>query len=160
MPSPYEGFANGDSFGHGCVLKTATGGTLVGRAIGPPLISTQAARNPKPNKGDPAMTSDYVITGTISLLFLVLGLVFISGRGAFLIAGYNTMSKAKKEKYNEKALCRFVGWLLIAMIPCLLVTLAGTHFGLGWLANGGVALPIVLLVGGVIYVNTSGRFKK
>jgi len=36
-------------------------------------------------------------------------------RGAFLIAGYNTMSAAKKAQYDTRALCRFVGCLLIAL---------------------------------------------
>ena len=33
----------------------------------------------------------------IVALFVVLGLVFRKGKGAFLIAGYNTASKAKKD---------------------------------------------------------------
>ena len=49
------------------------------------------------------------------LLFLLLGLVFSQGKGAFLIAGYNTASQAEKAKYDEKALCRCMGKLMFAL---------------------------------------------
>lgn len=45
----------------------------------------------------------------ISILFAVITLVLLSGKGSFLIAGYNTASKADKSHYNEKKLCRVVG---------------------------------------------------
>ena len=35
-------------------------------------------------------------------IFLVLGTVFAFGKGAFLIAGYNTASAEEKAKYDEK----------------------------------------------------------
>ena len=56
----------------------------------------------------------WIILGTI-LLFFLLGVLFSMGRGAVLIAGYNTASKAEKEKYDEKALCRFMGKLMFAL---------------------------------------------
>jgi len=104
----------------------------------------------------------YAITGATLLLLLAIGLVLIlgNGKGAMLIAGYNTMRKEKREKYDTKALSRFVGWLCIAMIPCMLLTLVGAHFELGWLIGGGTAVSIVLPIGAVIYANTGGRFKK
>lgn len=43
------------------------------------------------------------------------GTVFSLGKGAFLIAGYNTAPKREKEKYDEKALCRFMGKLMFAL---------------------------------------------
>ena len=106
------------------------------------------------------MNNEYIITGTVCLLFLVLGLVLISGRGAMLIAGYNTMSKEKRAKWDEKALGRFVGWLLIAIIPLQLLVLVGEIFAIGWLVGCGVAATIALLIGGVVYVNTGNRFKR
>lgn len=58
-----------------------------------------------------------VFLGMIAL-FLVLGLIFSQGKGAFLIAGYNTASKAEKAKYDEKALCRFMGKIMFALAGC------------------------------------------
>ena len=40
--------------------------------------------------------------------FVGLGVLFSKGKGAFLIAGYNTASRSEKENYDEKALCRFM----------------------------------------------------
>lgn len=55
-----------------------------------------------------------LITG---LLFLALGILFLLGKGSFLIAGYNTSSKAEKAKYDEKKICRYAGIaMLIASI--------------------------------------------
>ena len=44
------------------------------------------------------------VTGPLVLLFLILGILLWNGKGAFLIAGYNTSSKEEQSKYNEKAL--------------------------------------------------------
>ena len=39
----------------------------------------------------------------------VLSIVLLSGKGSFLIAGYNTSSQKEKSRFNEKRLCRVVG---------------------------------------------------
>lgn len=54
----------------------------------------------------------------------ILSLVFFSGRGGFLIAGYNTMPAREKEKFDGKKLCRVMGagfgvitlWLLLSAL--------------------------------------------
>ena len=53
-------------------------------------------------------------------LFLGLAALFSRGKGAFLIAGYNTASQKEKAKYDEKALCRFMGKLMFALAACWL----------------------------------------
>ena len=103
---------------------------------------------------------DFIITGSVCLLLLAIALVLLSGRGAMMIAGYNTMSKEKRAKYDEKALGRFVGWLLIAMIPCMLLANVGARFGLNWLVGAGTVASIALPIGGAVYANTGGRFRK
>jgi len=104
----------------------------------------------------------YIISGCACLLLLALGLFLINGkgRGAWMIAGYNTMRMEKQEKYDKKALCRFVGWLLIAMAACMAPILAGTYLQLAWLSACGGAAVVVMAVGAVVYANTGGRFKK
>ena len=76
-----------------------------------------------------------VFLGMIAL-FLVLGLIFSRGKGAFLIAGYNTASKAEKAKYDEKALCRFMGKIMFAMAGCQGVMALGSSWSacgcFGW----------------------------
>lgn len=41
-----------------------------------------------------------------AILFLIMALVFFSGKGKGLIAGYNTASDEEKAKYDEKKLNR------------------------------------------------------
>lgn len=45
----------------------------------------------------------------ITSFFVVGGILVLNGKGTFLISGYNRMSKAEKEKYDEAAICKFVG---------------------------------------------------
>ena len=56
-------------------------------------------------------------------LFLMISIVFISGHGDKLIAGYNTASKEEKSKYNTKKLCRVVGagFLIITLMILAMV---------------------------------------
>ncbi|MDL2232110.1 DUF3784 domain-containing protein [Ruminococcaceae bacterium OttesenSCG-928-L11] len=41
--------------------------------------------------------------------FVLLTVVFLTGHGAKLIAGYNTSGEEEKSKYDEKKLCRVTG---------------------------------------------------
>lgn len=50
-----------------------------------------------------------IIEWSMAALFAVLSIILLSGRGAFLIAGYNTASKAERAMYDEKKLCRVMG---------------------------------------------------
>lgn len=45
-----------------------------------------------------------LIHGIIAGVLILLGVLFLNGKGSFLIAGYNTASKAEKEKMDEKKL--------------------------------------------------------
>jgi len=105
---------------------------------------------------------DFLTTGIVFLLLLAIGLFLIlgKGKGAMMIAGYNTMRKEKREKYDAKALSRFVGWLAIAVAALMAPVTAGEYFGIRWLYVGGIALTFALAIAGVIYVNTGGRFEK
>ena len=53
----------------------------------------------------------WIANAVIAALFVLLGILFSRGKGAFLIAGYNTASAAERARYDEKALCRFMGWV-------------------------------------------------
>lgn len=100
-----------------------------------------------------------VLAGMI-LLFLVLGAVFYQGKGAFLIAGYNTASKEEKAKYEEKALCRFMGKLMFALAGCQGLMALGLLAAGMWLFWVGLAAFLAVTLGGVIYANTGNRFLK
>lgn len=57
-----------------------------------------------------------LITHLILIGILVfLGFLFRAGKGAFLIAGYNTMSPAERAQYDEKKLCKAMGNFMLVL---------------------------------------------
>lgn len=93
-------------------------------------------------------------------LFCVLGAILMRGKGAFLIAGYNTSSPQEKAVYNEKALCRAVGAMMFAIAGCFLISGIGSYFRLLVLAWAGYTLLLIVVIVGMIFVNTSKRLKR
>ncbi|MFE3573074.1 DUF3784 domain-containing protein [Lysinibacillus sp. NPDC059133] len=96
----------------------------------------------------------------IMIPFLIFAIVLSQGKGAFLLAGYNTMSDSEKEKYNEKALAKFVGKVMYGYCFCLLLWALNELFKTEWLFIIGLVLFIVLTIFVVVYANTRNRFKK
>lgn len=102
----------------------------------------------------------WIFLDAIALLFAVLGLIFIRGHGAFLIAGYNTMSQEDQKKINVKALCRFMGKLMFALGGCFVIMSlsdAVDSFLPMWI---GMAIFFGVVAFAVIYSNTGHRFSK
>jgi hypothetical protein len=94
-------------------------------------------------------------------LMLFLGIIIRVFNLSGLIAGYNTASPAEKAKYNEKALTRFVGLMLISSGGILLI---GGIFILLNIASEFImavswALFFVIIIFGLFYVNLSPKFK-
>lgn len=93
------------------------------------------------------------------VLFLVLGIILYRGKGAFLIAGYNTSSREEKSKYDEKALCKAVGKMMFALSGTWCVVALGSvleSWTIFWL---GIGLFLAVIIVGVIYMNTGRRFE-
>lgn len=61
-----------------------------------------------------------IITYIVAGLMFVLSLILLSGRGSWLIAGYNTMSKEQQNKYDSKKLSRATGIMSIITSIALL----------------------------------------
>lgn len=78
----------------------------------------------------------------------------------FLIAGYNTTSKAEKQKTDEKKLCSFMGKMMFILAGCWLVIASSEIFKAMWLLWVGLCLFFVVCVGAVIYMNSGNRFKR
>lgn len=98
--------------------------------------------------------------GAIIGLFIVLGIIFSCGKGAFLIAGYNTSSKEEKSRTDEKLLLRFMGKFMFLLAGCWLVIASGDGFHMISLHIIGIVLFLVSTAGAVVYANTGNRFKK
>ena len=101
-----------------------------------------------------------LITILVIGLFIALGFVFISGKGSFLIAGYNTMSKEEKEMYDTVSLCKFMGKMMFTLSFSMLLWLLSDVYKMNWLFIVGLVFFIGTLVFMLIYTNTGNRFKK
>ncbi|MFJ7666220.1 DUF3784 domain-containing protein [Lysinibacillus sp. NPDC097195] len=96
----------------------------------------------------------------IMIPFLIFAIVLSQGKGAFLIAGYNTMSDSKKATYDEKALAKFTGKIMYGYCFCILLWALDGLFQTEWLFIMGTILFVGLTVFMLIYGNTGNRFKK
>ena len=101
-----------------------------------------------------------VIHLSVAALFVVLGIVFLRGKGANLISGYNTASVEEKMKTDEKKLCRFMGKLMFALAACWLVAASSEVFHTKALLGAGIVLFLVVIIVGLVYANTGHRFEK
>lgn len=100
----------------------------------------------------------------VILIMIALSALFLSGRGSSLIAGYNTAPKEEKEKYDEKALCRFMGRFMLVLAALLILFILSMHLLPKRFELIGVVVFVVVFVAvsfiGIIYANTGGRFLK
>jgi len=103
------------------------------------------------------MTIAIIILLATGALITILGCILLAGRGANLVAGYNTMPKEKKARYNAPAMCKFAGKITL---PIGLLTMVAAFFVLNmwfWAAYGVVVTGLCVFA--VVYFNTGNRFK-
>ena len=106
------------------------------------------------------MIVPFLIFLGIDLLFVFLGVLFFCGKGAALIAGYNTASPHEKARYDEKALCRAMGWLMMALAVCwfiIALNLLLENMVFLWI---GLPLFFAVCIIGIVYMNTSKKIKR
>lgn len=96
----------------------------------------------------------------VPALLLVLAIIFLLGKGAFLIAGYNTSSKQEKEKYDTKSLCRFMGKVCLVLAAMFSLTVIGTLYAVPWMIPVGISLFFATVIAVIVYANTGNRFEK
>ena len=99
-----------------------------------------------------------IICGVLGIGFLALSIYFLTGRGSSLLAGYNTMSKDEKEKYDTEALCKFIG--KITLIISLLTFALGVEGIVRWFIWVYIAAIVFLCVFATVYSKTGNRFRK
>lgn len=96
----------------------------------------------------------------VALIFTIFAIILSKGKGASLLAGYNTMSEEEKAQYDETALCKFMGKIMFGFSFSILL------FALSEFLNNkiffviGLVLFLALLVFSLVYSNTNDRFKK
>lgn len=100
----------------------------------------------------------------IPLIFIILGLILRTGKGDWLIAGYNTLSEKEKNEYDKLALCKFTGNLMIFFAIMLLLLFFCTDYLSPLYRHAAIiifiALILIVVFGSLIYANTGNRFKK
>lgn len=90
-----------------------------------------------------------ILEWSMVVLFAVLAIILLFGKGAFLIAGYNTASRAEKAMYDEKKLCRVMGSGMAALAIIMAIS---ASFGydkpswIMWLLPVGIILVVVIML--------------
>lgn len=106
------------------------------------------------------MTENFGASVIVFITLIVFGIVFLTGRGAWLIAGYNTLPKAERDRYDRRALCRFMAKLMFYLAGCVALFGADELWtGRGLAIAGGILLSIGIVFT-LVYSNTKGRFLK
>ena len=97
-----------------------------------------------------------VVLVILALVFAVMGILVLVGKGDNLIAGYNTASREEREQIDIKRLRGLVGGLLIVLAP-LMILLLGNET----IASAGSfgAIVFVLCIVVVILANTWAKKK-
>ena len=101
-----------------------------------------------------------VVFLAVAILFIVLGIVFALGKGANLIAGYNTASPDEKAGINEKKLLRTMAIIMFVLAGCFIISALSEIINVKVLIWIGQSLFVITIITAVIYMNTGNRFKK
>ncbi|MCE4956821.1 DUF3784 domain-containing protein [Macrococcoides caseolyticum] len=88
------------------------------------------------------------------IMFALVGLYMLTGRGGFLIAGYNFLPKEEKAKYNEKRMCQFVG--LLMLLTSIFVIIMEYKLLPEYLT---ISIYLATTLSAVIFMNVSKVFK-
>ena len=102
----------------------------------------------------------FIVFLVIVALFVALGIIFASGKGANLIAGYNTASSKEKEKIDEKKLLKTMAVFMFVLAGCCFISALSEIFNVKLLIWIGQAMFVVSLIIGIVYINTGNRFRK
>jgi len=82
----------------------------------------------------------------VFIIFVIITILLLSGRGAFLISGYNTLSKEEKAKYDEKKICHVIGaGMLVITIMLFVQALLGENIP-KWFITSFVLVTLVDIV--------------
>lgn len=100
-----------------------------------------------------------IIFGLIIALLIVLSVILLMGKGAWLIAGYNTLSDEGKAQYDSVALCKFMGKYLLSIGLLMPAIPVGVIFKMSWLIAIYVAYMLVSTIFVIAYCNTGNHFK-
>lgn len=99
------------------------------------------------------------ITAFLGAVIIAISVVMMCGKGAMLIAGFNTMPKKEREKYDVRALCKFVGGILLPVGITMPAVFLGGFYKLNWLIYLVIAIDVAIVIFAIVYANTGNRFR-
>ena len=90
------------------------------------------------------------------IVFIILGIISLAGKGGFLIAGYNTASKKEKDKYDAKKLnrCMAIMYFVLAIAMGITAYIDTDEFATYFL------LPVVFITIAFILIAANTYCKK
>lgn len=106
------------------------------------------------------MIAGAIINFIIFIAFLILAIVLSQGKGANFIAGYNTMRESEKVKYDEVAMCKFMGKMMYGFSLSVFLWGLDSFFEHQYLLFVGLSIFFAFFVWTLVYMNTGNRFKK
>ena len=96
----------------------------------------------------------------IIAFLVVIGIIFATGKGSFLLIGYNCLPKERKEQLDKVLLCKFVSKLMFSVSFCVFLWFLDSFFPHNNLHYIGSLSLFVTIFLAFIYLNTGNRFKK
>ncbi len=96
-------------------------------------------------------------------LLIITGWLIKYKKVTWLISGYNTASKEKKEQYDIDKLCKHMGNFLFVLASIFFVMAVLSMLFIAYIDKItviGLCVEGVVVVGGIIYMNTGNRVKK
>lgn len=92
--------------------------------------------------------------------FLIFAITLSKGKGASLLAGYNSLPDSEKAQYDEVALCKFMGKIMYGISFSILIIALSEILENQTLLIIGIVLLITLLIFALVFSNTKDRFKR
>ena len=104
--------------------------------------------------------TEYVIVIGLALVTVAMAVVLMCGRGAWLIAGFNMLSRERRARYDAPALCRFMGKILLPIGALMPLAVLSEVLNAPWIAGVYVAIMLTLTVFALVYTHTWKRFER
>ncbi len=101
-----------------------------------------------------------IVSGLILLTMVGMATMLLLGKGGKYLSGYNFQAKGEKAKKQEKILLRATGILIYVLVPGIAAIGLSVVAGGTWLMWAGFFYSFVVLVVGLILLNTSKKLKK
>jgi len=92
--------------------------------------------------------------------FVLLGIIFLFGKGTFLIAGYWMLNEEQKEQINTKALTKYVSFLMFAYALSVSLLFLDDLYPNNHFAFMGFTLLAITTIFGIRSAHISKRFKR